>query len=83
VLVGSDSQSANDTTQSSADAAKNPAQQPSTASSLTSTPAPLEDSSSSEAAAKPALKPRPKSPTADQDSPNLLQKLFKGSGGLY
>jgi membrane carboxypeptidase/penicillin-binding protein len=86
--VGNDSQSAGDATQSPANGAMNPAPQPATASSLTSTTAPPAENSSGEVAAKPALKPTPKSAKPaqsprDQEAPNLLERLFKGSGGLY
>jgi penicillin-binding protein 1A len=84
--VGNDSQPAGDATQSPANAAMNPAPQPATASSLTSTAAPPAENSSGEVAAKPALKPKPKPAKPAQppaESPDLLQRLFKGSGGLY
>jgi hypothetical protein len=82
--VGNVSQSAGDATQSPADAAMNPAPQPATASSLSSTAAPPAENSAGEVAAKPALKPRPKPvQPAPAESPDLLQRLFKGSGGLY
>jgi hypothetical protein len=79
--VGNDSQSAGYGTQSPADAAMNPPPQPATASSLTSAPAAPGENGSGEAAAKPAPKSRPKS-TKPAESPNLLERLFKGSGGL-
>jgi hypothetical protein len=84
--VGNDSQPAGDAPQSPANAAMNPAPQPETASSLTSTAAPPAENSSGEVAAKPALKPKPKPAKPAQppaESPDLLQRLFKGSGGLY
>src|SRR5262249_37702501 len=81
--VGDDSQSAGDATQSPANAAMNPPPPPATASSLSSTAAPPAENS--EVAAKPALKPgpTPAKPREPADSPDLLQRLFKGSGGLY
>ena len=81
--VGNDSQSAGDVTNYPANATMNPAPQPVTASSLSSTAAPPAENSSSEAAPKPALKPRPKPAQSPAESPDLLQRLFKGSGGLY
>src|SRR5215467_4344680 len=83
VAVGNDSQSSGDATQSPANAAMNPAPQSATASSLTSTSASPAENSSAEVAAKPALKPKPKPAQPPAESPDLLQRLFKGSGGLY
>ena len=91
--IGNGGQPGVNATQVPVDAPQNPAPQQATASSA-STAAPPATASLGQAPAKPPVKPKPKSvaakpaappapPPADQESPNVLQRFFRGSGGLY
>jgi pilus assembly protein CpaC len=90
--IGNGAQPALGAAQAPVEAPQNPAPQQATISSSAPTAAAPVTASSGQASATPPVKPKPKSvaakplapqPPANQESPNLLQKFFKGSGGLY